>query len=160
MSYDLISYLGKPFWETPLVAYYAARTGEEPNVENLAGKTYCNFYKAGFSLVLNPDDAGIDTIQIYNPMLGGSKYESYKDEVPYLIRFDMSRKESEAILGQPSKSGGGGRNPLDGGIVPEWVRYDRESESLHLEFGINDKGKQCIALITLMTPRRAAKLRM
>lgn len=156
MLQDLMSALGRSLWETSLVPEYAAASGEKPEVKDVIDETYCLFRRAGFSVVLSQDDGAIQVIHIYNREPG---YAPFAAPLPRGLRLEMTRVEVEKLLGAPSKSGGGGRNPITGGIIPEWVRYDGLPEFVHVEFGRDDKGRQFVAKVTLMTAKRAERLK-
>lgn len=84
------------------------------------------------------------SVHIYGVETDGFKV--YQDSLPFGLKFGMSFAESNRLLPDPKKHGGGGTSNVDGKPIPIWLRHDADNFSLHLQFGDG------LNMITLMHP--------
>lgn len=150
---DFLSLLGRPVHGHE-VTNLLQSTGERPEVVDVLGdgNVDMEFKSSGFSL--SADTQGI--VQVVHIRLEPREgYEPYNGVLPCNLISGQSRDEVLAVMGTPTASGGGNRDPQFGDIIPLWLSFNRGAHVVHFEFGRDDKGRERIAMVTLMTAEAA-----
>ena len=150
---DFVSLLGRKLYSEEAVRCISD-LGVTPEINDEGDKTFCEFYPLGLAFVANTD-ADIESIQFYTEESG---FASFSGELPSRLSFSMDAVGVRGLLGEPSRSGGGERDPSLGDVVPVWIRYDTAHHSIHIEFGRDDRGRDRITMVTLMSAARVATL--
>lgn len=60
-------------------------------------------------------------------------HSRFSGELPEALQFGLSSASVVKLLGQPTRSGGGGKSQL--GEVPQWLVFSRGSYAIHCQFG-------------------------
>jgi len=92
------------------------------------------------------EDRTVRAIHFYSGLQQG--VNQFVDELPFRLKFSLSRKETRLLLGMPSKTGGGDHNILYG-TTPPWDKYSYENYYLHLQFLPDTQGMDLITVFSL-----------
>ncbi|MEM6160107.1 hypothetical protein AAH446_06045 [Erwinia sp. P6884] len=107
---------------------------ELPSLDDgmLGDRNYYSFLKSGVLFLL--ENEVVEQISLY--IQPGEGFNVYEGELP--IPVDGSESEITKILGCPSTSGGW-KIDMPLGYTNRWVKYEKRSYALHLQFSRNNK---------------------
>jgi hypothetical protein len=112
----------------------------------IGDKMHMDFKEVGLGFVASLQ-GHVESIQFYSE--GFQEHREFSDGLPEHVEFSQSLDQVQQALGDPDVKGGGAKLPPPFGVVPPWIRYDREAYSLHLQFS-EDRNR--IVLVSLMRP--------
>jgi hypothetical protein len=101
----------------------------------IAGRTYVSVKDLGVSLV-SFDGESVKTVQIH---CEGDGYQASALMLPGGISMSDGRDVSTSKLGSPDQSGGGGLNPLTGGVLNAWDVFFIAGYRCHLEYAPDER---------------------
>ncbi len=145
MAIDLVELIGKNERDSRFLELVRVHEPEEcpPIAMDIPERDFL-FRREGFAIQL--DEAGtIGSVLIYLAPL--EDFEPFGGTLPHGLTSPLNRGRARAVLGAPTKSGGGGKSILYD-RVPNWDRYSFPDHSLHLQYADDDS----VQRITLMTP--------
>lgn len=110
--------------------------------EDVADEEYIEVKNYGFSLYF--DTGKLASVFLYSDTKD-PEYSTYALGLPLAVSFRQSKLDVVSHLGTPSAEGGGKIGVF--GRVPRWVRYDRGTYSVHIEFADEP---DLVQMVTLM----------
>jgi filamentous hemagglutinin len=141
---DLKALLGKRR-DDFIVRRFLKELGDDAKVLAEEDGTYYEFQQRGVSLLFDLEER-LKAIYLYHA--GRDGYTQYAGDLPDRITFMDHQDDVLRKLGAPSKAGGGEASLLYE-VVPNWIRYDHDGYSVHVELSAADGS---VSLVTLMSP--------
>jgi len=129
---DFIEILGCSKYDEKFINIYNL-FNELPVIDEgvLGDRCYYSFLKAGVLFLL--ENEMVEQVSFY--IKSDEGFDVYKGELP--IPVGGSESEITKLLGYPSITGGG-KSDLLLGYINRWIKYEKDSYALHLQFDQND----------------------
>jgi hypothetical protein len=93
------------------------------------------------------EDLTVRAIHFYSGLQQG--VDQFVDELPFRLKFSLSRQETRQLLGPPGKTGGGDYYSILYGTTPPWDKYSYDSYYLHLQFLADMQSMDLITVFSL-----------
>lgn len=113
-------------------------------MEDIEGTYFLTNRARGIDITLS-NELLVEAIHLTNNYLD---YNTFQDELPFYLKFDLSRNETRKILGEANSTGGGYESILIDYILP-WDKYFFKSYSLHIAYSKDESRIEQITLGSL-----------
>jgi hypothetical protein len=148
MLQELLKLLEKKATATTCLEEAEAMGLPRPESDSFEDRKYLSFPSRGISLVF--DSEILTAVQLF---AAGEEpgFSAYVDDLPDGVLFSWKKELALKSLGVPEKAGGGSGSRFDQKPVPPWVRFQKGTYMLHLQFS---HGEDRITRISMMRTLR------